>query len=185
VNRRGFVAAGTGTLAALAGCSLGSVGSHEPLGPPTVERPDAGTRYYDFERAGDPALDIDVGVPGARGDAGAPAGVVLEVTPYGDRRTTDVRWDLRAPPGDPPGTPPARVFATATSAGAVTVDPAEDGATAVVAEGLSTGSTLVIRARVVPRAPVARLAVRATVTLVGGGRATATVDDTLALPARN
>jgi hypothetical protein len=110
--------------------------------------------------------------------------VILEVTPYGDRTTTAVRWELQAPPGDQPGTSPARVFATAVSASGVSVERAGDGATAVVVDGLSSASTLVVRARVVPRTAVEELAVRVEVAFGGPGRPTATVDDTLALPVR-
>jgi hypothetical protein len=185
VNRRRFLAAGAGTLAALGGCSFGPAGSPDPLGPPTVEQADEGTQYYDFERAGEPALDIDIGVPGSRRSAEGAAGVVLEVTPYGDRRTTAVRWVLQAPPGDQPGTSPARVFATTASAGGVSVERAGDGATAVVIDGLSSASTLVVRARVVPQTPVEELAVRVEVAFDGPGRPRATVDDTLILPVRD
>lgn len=186
MHRRAFLAAGTGALATLAGCSFGAVGSPEPLGPPASEEEADGTRYYDFERAGEHALDIDLAVPGSRPSADAPAGVVLEVTPYGGLRTSEVRWELRAPPGKPPGTARARVFATTTSAGAVQVERAAGGATAVVADGVSSRSTLVVRARVVPRDPVEELAVRVATVLNGeGGPYSATVDGTLALPVRD
>jgi hypothetical protein len=185
VNRRAFLAATTGTAAALAGCSFGA-DSPTSLGPPTVdEGDDAGVRYHNFDRAGEHALDVDLST-GPRRRADAPAPVTLSVTPYDGLTTQRVRWTLRAPPGDGPDGGTATVFATTGSTGdaPVTVARGDDGDTVVTVGGLDGfGSTLVLRARVVPRTAVAELATRVEVALRGsGGPYSATVDRTLPMP---
>jgi hypothetical protein len=108
------------------------------------------------------------------------------VTPYDGLTTRRVRWTLQAPPGDGPDGGTATVFATTSSAGdaPVTVERGDDGDTVVAVGGLDgVGSTLVLRARVVPRTAVAELATRVEVTLRGsGGPYSATVDGTLPMP---
>jgi hypothetical protein len=168
-------------MAALAGCSFGA--DPAPLEGPTVET-DPGRRNYDFTRAGEAALDIDLAV-GPRRSADDAAGVVLEVTPYNGLRTTRVRWAMRAPPAAS-GAPRARVFATTTSAGGVSVERGDGGETVIVAEDLSLESTLVARARVQPRDPTEAIAARATVRLEGdGGPYSTTVAETLSMPVGN
>jgi hypothetical protein len=107
MRRRTFLSAvgATGTVA-VSGCS--SLSS-EPvsLGSPTVENPDEGVYFYDFDHNGDPAANVDVQIE-PRSTPAEQAGVVLSVGPQAEWTCTMIEFALRVPTDSMPGEPSAR-----------------------------------------------------------------------------
>jgi hypothetical protein len=165
VNRRALLASAAGALVLGAGCSSLSPSGPESLGDPTVGRPDEGVRLYDFVREGAHLADVDVRVGGeGRTEPTAPAGMVMEVTPYDGWLTESVAFGVRAPAVPGAGEPPAELSLQVPDGPAY---PAfdlwrdEDGYARVRTEGLADAglgdSTVGLSATVRPRAPAEAL----------------------------
>lgn len=100
-RRRALQAFGTSALVVASGCS--SLSSQPTsLGSPTVEKPEAGVRHYDFTHEGEHVANVDVAVR-PRSTQPERATLALAVGPQADGwKSRRVQFTLRAPATGPP-----------------------------------------------------------------------------------
>jgi hypothetical protein len=170
MDRRGFLLAVTSATAIGAGCSTPLTSSDMPsLGDPSVNNPEDGTYYYNFEDDdGDSAVNVDVSIE-PRNSASNRAVVNLSMGPQPKWDTLSLRFALRAPADTSSGDSPARVLLEIPDAGPYppfSLHVTDDGYRVVDLSGLDNSDfsnrTIPLRSAVVPRENVESLDIRFT-----------------------